>query len=500
MQRWLGPIAVVVGMLAAGPATAHANGWVCEASALRAQVLDAPAVEPATANQGSDDCKQASGGGGVTPALPIGVRATALTATTALDGPVAPAADQTARAQGIVSGVAISSLPSLPVALPQPDFSGLSAVTVPGVGTLDLRPALQALIPPRALPNVDLLSVGAAQSQASAQCVNGIPQFRGSSSLATVAINGVEIGVDQAVSQTVQLIDSDSIDPSDVDLSTVVGPPGVDLTPLQGLIQPVLDQLPDIAVPATLARVRLTPNERVETGTRLTQRALHAFVSIAGQRIADTVIGESTVGTDGVSCGGVADLALRCQTRKLVLIDVFERRDKVQLLGAADRKYVGKRVRIRLMATGRTVARPKVRKDGTFRASAPLPAEKIRDTSKARYEASRGRERSMRLKLHRRMLVKSMRSRGGRITIVGQVVQPLAAPVRTVVVKRRVSCKDWKVVKRFTPRSDGAFSVKLPAPHSGEAAAYRMTTRVKHSAIGKKTYPTFTLPRYVDLG
>jgi hypothetical protein len=106
----------------------------------------------------------------------------------------------------------------------------------------------------------------------------------------------------------------------------------------------------------------------------------------------------------------------------------------------------------------------------------------------------------MRLKLHRRMLVKSMRSRGGRITIVGQVVQPLAAPVRTVVVKRRVSCKDWKVVKRFTPRSDGAFSVKLPAPHSGEAAAYRMTTRVKHSAIGKKTYPTFTLPRYVDLG
>ena len=33
-----------------------------------------------------------------------------------------------------------------------------------------------------------------------------------------------------------------------------------------------------------------------------------------------------------------------------------------------------------------------------------------------------------------------------------------------------------------------------------EAAAYRMTTRVKHSAVGTKTYPTFTLPRYVDLG
>jgi hypothetical protein len=500
MQRWLGTIVFAIGMLAVPPTAARANGWVCEASALRAQMLDAPAVEPATANQGANDCKQAAGGGGVTPALPVGVRATALTATTALDGPVAPAANQTARSEGIVSGVAISSLPSLPVALPQPDFSGLSAVTVPNVGTLDLRPALQALIPPRALPNVDLLSVGAAHSAASAQCVSGVPRFTGSSSLTTVKINGVDIGVDQAVSQTVQLINSDSIDPSDVDLSKVVGPPGVDLHPLQGLIQPVLDALPDITVPATLARVRLTPNERVESGTRLTQRALHAFVSIAGQRITDTVIGESTVGTDGVSCGGVADLALQCTTRRLVLVDVFEHGDRVHLLGAADRKYVGKRIRIRLMATRKTVARPRVRKDGTFRATAPLPAEKIRDTSKARYEASRGKERSMRLKLHRRMLVTSMRSRHGKIAITGQVVQPLAAPLKTVVVKRRVSCRDWKVVKRFKPRSDGSFNVKLPAPHDGQAAAYRMNTRVKHSAVGTKTYPTFTLPRYVDLG
>ena len=78
-------------------------------------------------------------------------------------------------------------------------------------------------------------------------------------------------------------------------------------------------------------------------------------------------------------------------------------------------------------------------------------------------------------------------------------MQPLAAPVRTVVVKRRVSCKDWKVVKRFRPRSDGTFTVRLPAPRSGFAAAYRMSTRVKHFSYRAKTYPTFTLPRYVDL-
>ncbi len=253
-------------------------------------------------------------------------------------------------------------------------------------------------------------------------------------------------------------------------------------------------------MPATVARIRLTPNERVESGTRLSQRALHAVITIAGQQLADAVVGESTVGTDGVSCGGVADLALQCQTRKLVLIDVFEQGNRVRLLGAADRKYVGKRIRIRLMATRKTVARPRVRRDGTFRATAPLPDEKIRDTSKARYEASRGKERSMRLKLHRRMLVKSMRSRHGKITIAGQVVQPLAAPVKKIVVKRRVSCRDWKVVKRFKPRSDGTFTVKVPAPRSGFAAAYRMTTRVKHFSYRTKTYPTFTLPRYVDLG
>jgi hypothetical protein len=500
MHRLLGPLVVLVVMLVAWPAAAQANGWVCEASALRAQVLDAPAVEPATANRGASDCKQAAGGGGVTPALPVGLRATALTASTVLQGPVAPTKDQTAHSDSTVSGVAVSSLPGLPIDLPQPDFSGVQAINVPGVGTVDLRPALQALIQPRGLPNVDLLNVGAATSEANAQCVSGVPRFRGTSSLTSVKVNGVDIGLDGATTEVVKLIDSQSIDPSNIDISKVVAPPGVSLAQLQAALQPILDQLPAITVPATLARVRLTPNERVESGTRLTQRALHAVISIAGQQLTDTVVGEATVGTDGVSCGGVADLALQCTTRRLVLIDVYEQGDRVRLLGAADRRYVGKRIRIHLTATGKTVARPRVRRDGTFRATAPLPDEKIRDTSKARYEARVGKERSMRLKLHRRMLVTSMRSRRGKITIAGQVVQPLATPVKTVLVKRRVSCRDWKVVKRFRPRGDGSFRVRLPAPSSGEAAAYRMTTRVKHFAWGTKTYPTFTLPRYVDLG
>ncbi len=42
--------------------------------------------------------------------------------------------------------------------------------------------------------------------------------------------------------------------------------------------------------------------------------------------------------------------------------------------------------------------------------------------------------------------------------------------------------------------------VRLKAPQEGEAAAYRMNTRVKLYDWFVETYPTFTLPRYVDLG
>jgi len=42
--------------------------------------------------------------------------------------------------------------------------------------------------------------------------------------------------------------------------------------------------------------------------------------------------------------------------------------------------------------------------------------------------------------------------------------------------------------------------VRLKAPRDGEAAVYRMTTRVRLYDWLAKTYPTFTLPRYVDLG
>jgi hypothetical protein len=498
MHRFLGPLAVAVVALVVVP-NASAAGWTCEASALRAQVLTAPAVEPAVANRGAT-CQEAGTTGAFVPPLPAGLSATALTAATLLEGAAAaPDPERAAHANATVADIGVGSLPELPIELPDPDFSGLGALQTP-VGRVDLRPALEALIQPRALPDVELLRVKAAHAEATARCVGGVPRFSGVSSLASIAVNGEELGLQNAVNETVRLIDSQTIDPSDVDVSRIVRPPGVDLGALQAVIRPVLNGLPDITVPATVARIKVTPNERIETGTRLVQRALHAEITIAGQRLADVVAGEAVVGVDDVNCGGVAGLALECTLRRLVLIDVYEHAGRVRLLGAADRRYIGRRVRIRFMADGMTVARPRVREDGTFKATAPLPDARLRGTNRARYEASIRNQRSMRLKLMRRMLVTEMSSRNGVVTIAGRVVLPLTQPVETVLVKRRVTCRRWKVVKRFKPARDGSFRVRLKAPQDGEAAVYRMNTRVKLYDWFAKTYPTFTLPRYVDLG
>ncbi len=152
--------------------------------------------------------------------------------------------------------------------------------------------------------------------------------------------------------------------------------------------------------------------------------------------------------------------------------------------------------------TGRVVGRAQVRRDGSFRTTAPMPSRKVRSTDRARYQARVGGERSLRLKLQRRMQVLSLTARGRQVTVVGRVVKPLATPVRRIEVRRRVSCSRWQVVKRIRPSKSGRFRTTIAGPPSQLAATYRFATRVRASARGdsKKTFETFTLPRFVDLG
>jgi hypothetical protein len=45
----------------------------------------------------------------------------------------------------------------------------------------------------------------------------------------------------------------------------------------------------------------------------------------------------------------------------------------------------------------------------------------------------------------------------------------------------------------------GRFAVTIPAPPTGQAAVYRLQTSVPRSARNAKLFPSFTLPRAVEL-
>src|ERR671935_200431 len=194
-----------------------------------------------------------------------------------------------------------------------------------------------------------------------------------------------------------------------------------------------------------------------------------------------------------------ASALLQCTTRKLALIDVLERKGYARLYGAADRRYIGKRVSIVSSWNGKTVARPMVQRDGTFTAKGKLPPLALRHGNRARYQARIGKEKSLRLKLFRRMLVTRMTSSNGKVTIAGRVVLPLGNPVQTITIKRRVSCTKNVVAKTLRPDSKGRFSVTLGAPPSGQAAVYRLAAMVRKDTRNPKLFPTFPLPRAVAL-
>jgi hypothetical protein len=50
-------------------------------------------------------------------------------------------------------------------------------------------------------------------------------------------------------------------------------------------------------------------------------------------------------------------------------------------------------------------------------------------------------------------------------------------------------------VRTFEPNA----SVTIPAPPTGQAAVYRLQTSVPRNARSPKLFPTFTLPRAVEL-
>ena len=191
-------------------------------------------------------------------------------------------------------------------------------------------------------------------------------------------------------------------------------------------------------------------------------------------------------------------LALRCAGARLRLVDVRPASgDKVALRGAAQPRYAGKRVTLSLTSTRTKVATTTVAGDGSFNATVKAPRRSQRGS--ARYEAAIGSVRSRAVKLARRAAITSAAVRGGRVTLSGQIVRPLARPVAPVVITRQVGCGRSAAVARVRPRSNGSFRVTVPAPSGVRAAIFRVGTEVRRTASSRSVSNTFSLPMPVDL-
>jgi hypothetical protein len=476
--------AVAAAGAVAVPGSASAAGWNCSATALSGQPLGAPVA----ANVGAPTCRAASAGGNV-PALPVPLQGAVVSARTELDGPAGDPARQHASATGEVASFGVGIPANLPIAVPT------TGLNVPGVGNVDITSALRTLVP---VPTGTLAGVQESSATASGQCASGSPRLSGASHTTGLTVLGQTLPTDQLLQQAINVVNATTIDPSSLQASALPAP--LNTLPL-GVLQPLLDAPPNIAVPATVAQVRLTPGSQTSQGGTLTQSGPRLVVSIAGQSVVDLTLGQASVSRGDVACGSVAvpQAQLSCTSRKLALIDVISRGSYTRLYGVADLKYVGKRVDVVSLWDGKVVARPIVQRDGSFQAKGALPPGSLRRGNRARYQARVGRERSLDLKLFRRMLVDEMSSGKGTVTIKGRVVRPLAEPSSTITIKRRVSCTKEVTVKTIKPDASGRFSATISAPTTGQAAVYRLQTSVRKHASSPKLFPTFTLPRAVEL-
>ena len=126
--------------------------------------------------------------------------------------------------------------------------------------------------------------------------------------------------------------------------------------------------------------------------------------------------------------------------------------------------------------------------------------KRIRNTNAARYEARIGAERSLKLKLMRRMRITSIGVAGGKLVVSGTVIGPFAARKadRMIELQRRVSCTRSERVARALPRANGSFRISVPVPAGTAAAVYRLRTKVRATRSSTRAVDTFTLPRGVN--
>src|SRR3954468_6285413 len=318
---------------------AHARDFNCDASAVRLQLGGQQTVEPLTANRGSATCKEVKSQTKQTvgPAT-LG----ALIAETAV--PNSTQAD----AQGGVGFVSISAAALAGIPVPTLDaIDQIKAVPLPPNAllpsglTIDIRPAVKSIV--TGLQTGPLLELAASTANAHARCNGSTATLSGETRTVGLKVLGQEIPTNAAVNQVLTLYNGQTIDPTKLDLSQIVLPPGLSFTDpllgtvLQTAVGDALKALPPITLPESLLKVSIKPSSQQTADGGLTQQGLSVSLGILGQNVRNLVAGEARVSVDSVRCGvqtvggvvappeAVTEQALSCGSRRLALINVIDR-------------------------------------------------------------------------------------------------------------------------------------------------------------------------------
>ena len=194
-----------------------------------------------------------------------------------------------------------------------------------------------------------------------------------------------------------------------------------------------------------------------------------------------------------------------CSPNKLILTDVFQQGGKTQVLGVAPAATVGKTVTIVSSWNGKAVAKVQVGADLSFKATVPLPPRSLRFTNRANYFAKLGATRTGVLKFIRRMYTTSITANERAITFSGTVSPPFAEKIEPVTIRASASCASiagGTIVANVSLTRSGAYSVTFQLPSSLQNAPkvyLQAAGRVRQNTHSKKTFPTSTLIRGVQL-
>jgi hypothetical protein len=185
-----------------------------------------------------------------------------------------------------------------------------------------------------------------------------------------------------------------------------------------------------------------------------------------------------------------ASAALACTDASVVLIDVIPTSKNVHVTGAARPTLAGQTVKIQSLLNGRIVATTRVRSNGAFSATVPLPAAKLRTSDRARYRAVIGKADSSYFKLTRRAYMTETKLVGRKVRLAGHVTGRFKAGT-AVRITQRVTCTTSRTVGTTKLSRSGTWTVSVPAPSVAAASVsvYRARARVQ---TGHRSFYTYT--------